>query len=76
MSIAQRLTKLEQAAMAGNRIPQRDRVLHFTYRHGDQADYEQKRQDCIEEFQAKYGPDAPMDDVLVIAIRKFFQNKP
>lgn len=74
MSIAQRLTKLEQAAMAGNRIPQHDRVLHFTYRNGDQADYLRKRQECLDEFKAKYGPDATMDDILLVAIRKFFRD--
>ncbi|OPY13248.1 MAG: hypothetical protein A4E66_00852 [Syntrophus sp. PtaB.Bin001] len=74
MRIAQRLNKLEQAAMTGNRIPQRDRVLHFTYRNGDQADYLRKRQECLDEFQAKYGPDAPMDDIVMVAIRKFYRD--
>jgi hypothetical protein len=74
MSIAQRLNKLEQVAMAGNQIPQRDKMLHFTYRNGDQADYDQKRQACLDEFQAKYGQHAPMDDVLIVEIRKFYRG--
>ena len=74
MSIAQRLTKLEQAAMAGKRITQQDRVLHFTYRNGDQADYDLKRQECLDKFQAKYGPDVLMDDVLIVAIREFCRD--
>ena len=74
MSIAQRLNKLEQVAMAGNQIPQRDKMLHFTYRNGDQADYDQKRQECIDEFQAKYGPNASLNDVLIVAIRKFYRD--
>ncbi len=74
MSIAQRLTKLEQEATKGSRIPQQDRVLHFTYRNGDQADYFRKRQECLDIFRVKYGPDAPMDDILLVAIRKFYRS--
>jgi hypothetical protein len=74
MSIAKRLTKLEQATTGGSRISERDRVLHFTYRNGDQADYDQKRQECIDEFQAKYGPNASLNDVLIVAIRKFYRD--
>jgi len=74
MSLAQRLTKLEQAVTGGTRIPQRDKIRCFTYRHGDQADYLRKRQECIAEFQVKYGLDAPMDDIVLIAIRKFYRD--
>jgi len=74
MRIAQRLTKLEQATTAVNRISQQDRVLHFTYRNGDQADYDRKRQECLDEFLAKYGPGAFMEDILIVAIRKFARD--
>jgi len=73
MTILNRVKKLEAkvTAKSNYQIGPRDRVIHFCYRNGDQADYDRKKEECLAEFQKKYGPNAPMDNILIVAIRKF-----
>jgi len=72
-SILKRLEIVEHEVNAGSKIPAQEKIVAVVCPAGDTEQFEQLKQEKLDELREKYG--TLPDDLLVIWIKQFFRKK-
>jgi hypothetical protein len=69
-----RLEVVEREVNMGGKIPDKEKIVVIAYPNGDTEQFEHLKKQRMAELREKHGPGISENDVLIVAIRKFYRE--